>query len=390
MILKFENKEEPLNCINDRKILEAAAKLLRNDNVVAFPTETVYGLAANALSENSVLKIFKVKGRPSDNPLIVHISSFKMLCDLFPSTDSKIIPNIPRIYMNALKKFWPGPLTILLPKPSTIPYIVTANHDLPANPIARALIDVCNFPLAAPSANKSGRPSPTKAEHVFSDLGSEIDLILDGGSCETGVESTVLDGTANPPTILRPGGITWEMLKEVEGFENVKIYQKSNTNVHENFELNPTTPGMKYRHYTPDAKVIVFLVNDYTTESNLKLFNLIQEEIKKITENITNDEEKVDFIKNKIGIMARGNRNYQETFNDINIYRLELEQEGSTSDCENYCNQLKTIAKNIFNGLREMESLKMDYILVEGVVEENEGVAIMNRLKKAASKLVQV
>jgi len=255
----------PMNIFSDdiQLKLKKAAKLLEEGEVVAIPTETVYGLAGNALDKNVVPKIFKAKNRPSDNPLIVHISSLKMLKQLLP--DGKI----PEKYIPVIHKYWPGPLTIILPKSSKVPDVVTAGQKtmavrFPKHPIARALISLCGFPLAAPSANSSGKPSPTLASHVYNDLSGKIPLIIDGGACNLGVESTVLDGIRTPPAILRPGSVTYEKLRKVKGMENVQVYRRDF--VDKKLEQVPTTPGMKYRHYSPDASVILIESNIHSTD----------------------------------------------------------------------------------------------------------------------------
>ncbi|KAJ3315638.1 hypothetical protein HDV04_002052 [Boothiomyces sp. JEL0838] len=322
--------------------IEKAAHLLSQGNVVAFPTETVYGLGANALQKEAVEKIYQAKGRPSDNPLIVHVSSINMLKDL-------LYPNaIPPIYERVISKFWPGPLTILVPKPSNIPDIVTAGQNtlavrLPAHEIARKLIEKCGFPLAAPSANTSGRPSPTLAVHVFEELGRRIPMILDGGSCDSGLESTVLDGIRNPPAILRPGGVTFESL--LQEIPNLLVYRKDF--VDKSLEQAPSTPGMKYRHYTPNATVIVV----ERTENNDQLA-LIRDQF-------------VKYPKEKIGVLKTG---LSAKFD------LEIDL-GDT--CE-------MVARNLFSGLRDMEKLGASVIIVQGISEKDEGLAVMNRLRKAA------
>ncbi|KAJ3326200.1 hypothetical protein HDV06_000076 [Boothiomyces sp. JEL0866] len=322
--------------------IEKAAQLLAQGNVVAFPTETVYGLGANALDKQAVEKIYQAKGRPSDNPLIVHVSSISMLKKLLhPNT-------IPAIYEKITAKYWPGPLTILVPKPSNIPDIVTAGQKtlavrIPAHDIARNLIEKCGFPLAAPSANTSGRPSPTLAIHVYEELNGRIPMILDGGSCDSGLESTVLDGLRETPSILRPGGVTFESL--LEDIPNLLVYRKDF--VDKNLEDAPSTPGMKYRHYTPNGTVIVV----ENTGSNGQL-----SAIKDIFLKYPND---------KIGVLKTG---LKEKFN------LEIDL-GDTAEL---------VARNLFGGLRDMEKLGATVIIVQGISEDNEGLAVMNRLRKAA------
>ncbi|GIL45411.1 hypothetical protein Vafri_2663 [Volvox africanus] len=235
--------------------ISQAATLLAADQVVAIPTETVYGLAANALSAAAVSKVYAVKNRPADNPLIVHVSSLEMLESLYP-------PGwvLPSVYEAVVRDLWPGPLTILLPRSSLVPDVVTCGQPtmavrMPAHPVALALISTCGFPLAAPSANSSGRPSPTLARHVLDDLGGRVSIILDGGPCTCGVESTVLDGLRNPPAILRPGGITREQLAGYPGLEELLLYRRDF--VDPQLEAAPSTPGMKYRHYSPSAPVVL-------------------------------------------------------------------------------------------------------------------------------------
>ncbi|MEW5306626.1 MAG: hypothetical protein WDW36_009080 [Sanguina aurantia] len=235
--------------------LQCAVTLLTAGQAVAIPTETVYGLAANALSAEAVARIFQAKQRPSDNPLIIHVSSMEMLQALYPAGWE-----LPAVYTQAVAELWPGPLTILLPCSPLIPPIVTCGHPtmavrMPSHPVARALIAACGFPLAAPSANSSGRPSPTLATHVMEDLCGRIPLVLDGGPCGCGVESTVLDGLRRPPVLLRPGGVTAERLSRVPGLEQLQVYRRDFVDAA--LEAAPTTPGMKYRHYSPDAQVVL-------------------------------------------------------------------------------------------------------------------------------------
>lgn len=216
----------------DAEATETAAKILKNGGLVAIPTETVYGLAANALDPQAVKNIFIAKGRPQDNPLIVHVSSLEEIPPLVEKVDPRL---------NALaEKYWPGPLTVIMKKSSLIPNEVSAGLDtvairMPSNPFARAIIKAAGVPLAAPSANASGKPSPTKASHVIEDLDGKIDAVVDGGECSVGVESTVVTLETNPPTLLRPGGITPEQLSEVLGeisispavFEKLKSGEKA-------------------------------------------------------------------------------------------------------------------------------------------------------------------
>lgn len=232
-----------------RESVLLAAEILKNGGIVGIPTETVYGLGANALDEKAVGDIFIAKGRPQDNPLIVHISRFDMLLPL--------VTDVPDTAKRLAERFWGGPLTMIFPKSDIIPNAVSAGLDtvairMPASEAARAIIDACGFPIAAPSANLSGSPSPTTAQHVFSDMNGRIPLIIDGGSCSCGVESTVICFRNDRIHILRPGGITAEMLSEfgeVELDKAVTAQPASNERV--------LSPGMKYKHYSPKANVVI-------------------------------------------------------------------------------------------------------------------------------------
>ena len=243
-VLKVEN------LMRDADNIIKAAKLLQAGEVVAIPTETVYGLAANALDEDAVSKIFEAKGRPQDNPLIVHIDDFSAL--------SKIVEEIPQNAIELAQAFWPGPLTMIFKKKDIIPNAVSAGLDtvavrLPEHPIARAIIYSAEYPLAAPSANTSGKPSPTKAEHVYEDLNGKIPAIIDGGSAGVGLESTVVDMTKNPPRLLRPGGITLAQLKEV--LDEVEVDDAVVREISKDAKVS--SPGMKYRHYAPKAPLVI-------------------------------------------------------------------------------------------------------------------------------------
>ena len=235
---------------DDENSIKTASQIIKEGGIVALPTETVYGLATNALNGKAVRKIFEAKGRPMDNPLIVHVSSTKMIEDF----------GLYREFTDKAKllaeKFWPGPLTIILPKGDNIPDEVSAGLDTvavrcPSHPVARRVIEVSNCPLAAPSANISGKPSPTKAEHCINDLMGRADAIIDGGECSVGVESTVITLATNPPRLLRPGGITLEELREVLG--NVEIDDAVLNRLAEG--KTASSPGMKYKHYAPNAQV---------------------------------------------------------------------------------------------------------------------------------------
>lgn len=239
-----------ISAVDGNEKYEEAARLLKDGQVVAIPTETVYGLAGNAYSEDAVKRIFEAKGRPQDNPLIVHISEFNEIYDL--------VSSVPEGAKKLAENFWPGPLTIILPKSDRVPDCVTGGLDTvavrcPKHPVANKLIKITGLPLAAPSANLSGKPSPTKAHHVYNDLNGRVPVIIDGGECEEGVESTVITLATAVPKLLRPGNVTLKELKAVLG--DVQV---------DDAVLNPlkegervSSPGMKYKHYSPDANVIV-------------------------------------------------------------------------------------------------------------------------------------
>lgn len=231
--------------------IEKAARLIRAGELVGFPTETVYGLGANALDADAVPRIFAAKGRPADNPLIVHVSCVEEIPPL--------VARIPEAAKRLMDAFWPGPMTLILPKAACIPDCVSAGLDtvgirLPASEAARALIAAAGCPIAAPSANRSGRPSPTTAQHVFEDMDGRIPLILDGGPCQVGVESSVIDATGDVPIILRPGGVTPEMVEAAAG--GVRVDEHVMRPLAEGDVAR--SPGMKYKHYAPQAKTVIF------------------------------------------------------------------------------------------------------------------------------------
>lgn len=242
--------------------LSLAGSIIREGGLVAFPTETVYGLGANALDAEAVSRIFEAKGRPQDNPLIVHISSLDMLDDLCE------IPDGARPLMEA---FWPGPMTLLMPKKASVPDVTTAGLPtvgirFPGNEEAIRFIHACGVPIAAPSANLSGRPSPTTAQHVYEDMQGRIPLILDGGKCRFGVESTVMDVCGPYPKVLRPGAVTAEMAARVCGKADVA---DSVMRPLREGEIAPS-PGMKHRHYAPKGRLTVYVGNAESMEKNIK------------------------------------------------------------------------------------------------------------------------
>ncbi|WP_318506797.1 L-threonylcarbamoyladenylate synthase [Bacillus sp. T3] len=321
-----------------------AATLLKNNEVVAFPTETVYGLGGNAESDEAVAKIFGAKGRPADNPLIIHIAETAQL-EAFTS-------GIPQSAAILMETFWPGPLTIVLKKKEgKLSELATAGLStvavrMPAHPLALALIKQSGLPIAAPSANVSGKPSPTLARHVEEDLTGKIAGIVDGGPTGVGLESTVIDCTEVVPVILRPGGITKEQIEEVIGKVSVDPALK-------NAEATPKSPGMKYRHYAPNAPL--FLVNGSHAFLQ-KLVTEQQAEGKKV--GILTTEEAVHDYQADL-ILACGQRN-----------------------------KLETVATSLYDTLRSFNDAEIDVIFSEIFPEEGVGQAIMNRLSKAAANQV--
>jgi len=326
-------------------IIQEAARVLREEGNVVFPTETVYGLGGNIYSEKAVSNIYKAKERPSDNPLIVHIWNRVQLKEL-----TEEIPESAKILMD---KYWPGPLTIIFKKSPKVPDYITAGLDtvavrMPEDPIALALLQEVDLPIAAPSANTSGRPSPTQGQHVVEDLRGKVDIIIDGGDCKVGLESTVVDVYSNPIMILRPGGITLEdILKDID---NV-VYDPSIMLLDKN--VIPKSPGQKYKHYSPKGDLILF--KGY--EENIK------REIAKKAEKFTKEGKKVLILSVKENI-----KYYTKGI----IFDL-----GSKKEYE-------TISSNIFKALRKADELNVDYILSESFSEEGLGKAIMNRLIKAS------
>lgn len=300
---------------NISKIKEAA-EIIKRGGLVAFPTETVYGLGANALDENAVKKIFIAKGRPTDNPLIIHISEVKQI-DL-------LVTKIPGKAKQLIKKFWPGPLTIIMKKSERVPSITTAGLKtlairMPENKIALALIEKSGCPIAAPSANISGKPSPTTGQHVIDDLEGKIDAIINAGKTIIGLESTVIDLTKDSPEILRPGKITKKQIKKVIGQMKEPV---------EKFIKKPKSPGMKYKHYSPQARVII-IKNDKEIKAIRKKY--FGKKIKKIK----------------------------------------------------YTGQIK-MAKNLFRDFRMADKKGYEIIVVKTIENNGLGQAIMDRVKKAS------
>jgi L-threonylcarbamoyladenylate synthase len=335
-----------------------AAKVLKQGGLVAFPTETVYGLGANGLDAKAVADIFAAKGRPADNPLILHIASMEAIY--------QIVKEMSPLATRLARAFWPGPLTLVLPKSAIVPSKTTGGLDtvavrMPAHPVALALIDAAGVPVAAPSANKSGRPSPTEAAHVVTDLLGRIDVILDGGPTGVGVESTVVDCTGKRPVILRPGGVSKEALEEIVGIVEIDPHVLASREA----ELGPVrSPGMKYKHYAPKAPAVL------VKGDPPQLF----EELSRLAAEMQTEGEKVGLM------VSRELLQYWEQ-QAIDYSQWEVTCMGSRDN-------LQEIAANIYRCLRELDELSITKIIMEGVSRAGLGLAIMNRLEKAAAHCI--
>lgn len=329
----------------DEEIIEQAGAILRAGGLVTFPTETVYGLGANALDEEAAMKTYAAKGRPSDNPLIVHIARIEDL--------EGIVTEVPEDAKRIAERFWPGPLTMIFNKNERVPLGTTGGHDtvavrMPDDEIARRVILAGGGYVSAPSANTSGRPSPTSAQHVAEDLDGKIEMIIDGGNVEIGVESTILDMTVVPPMILRPGAITPQMLSEVIGAVTI-----DEALISENSDKAPKAPGMKYRHYAPKAEMVIVEGKPEEAVKAIKQLAFAQEKAGK-----------------KVGIIA--------TNESASIYTTGIIKSIGSRENE------KSVARNLYRILREFDSEDVDYIYSEAFSEDGIGTAVMNRLGKAA------
>ncbi|MEM3122112.1 MAG: L-threonylcarbamoyladenylate synthase [Candidatus Pacearchaeota archaeon] len=314
--------------IFNSKQVKQAAKLIKKGELVAFPTETVYGLGANALDSKAVKKIFVAKGRPSDNPLIVHIAKKEQLNKIveIKSLENKSIKKL-------IQKFWPGPLTIVLRKKPIVPKetsggLKTVAIRMPKNKIALDLITYSGVPISAPSANLSGKPSGTCFKYVLEDFNGKIAGIIKSRNCDIGIESTVIDLTSKNPTLLRPGGISFEELKKV--LPNLQLNSSKKAN-------KVKSPGMKYKHYSPDAKIILF-------EKSSKV--------------------KIEHYRKK----------YKSKNNKVKVI---------------YPNKIKNFSKKLFSIFRQYDKEKVDYILISAVDEKGIGLALMDRVRKAAFKIIK-
>lgn len=333
----------------DAAIIQEAGALLRKGELVAFPTETVYGLGANALNAHAVASIFAAKGRPADNPLIVHTDSLKSM--------ERYIDQIPPVLAQLAARFWPGPLTLVLRCSHAFPPVVTGGLDtvavrVPAHPVALALIRAAGVPVAAPSANVSGRPSPTIAAHVLDDLSGKIALVLDGGPAGLGVESTVLDISGDRPVILRPGGIIQRDLEAVLG--EVKVAPEV-----DDVALagdRPRSPGMKYTHYAPRAPLVLFEGYDPG----------------RVAAGVLNEAMRMAADGRKVGIFT-----YCETASLYDGQGYSVVVAGKRSDP-------RTVAASLYASLRRFDQLGVEVILAEGITSDGLGMAVENRLRRAA------
>ncbi len=322
-----------------------AAALLRAGEVVAFPTETVYGLGADATNPEAVRRIFAAKGRPSDNPLIVHVASVAQIAPLVTHMDDRA-----RLLM---RTFWPGPLTLVLPKSERVPMEVSAGlHTvgirLPAHPVAQALIRAAGVPIAAPSANRSGKPSPTTAAHVLEDMDGRIPMVLDGGACDVGVESTVLDITGDVPVVLRPGGITPEMLRAVIGDVCVDDSALKPLDTDQ-----PRSPGMKYKHYAPSARLMI-----------------VSGSVPACTARMRGIYDEAEQTGQRPVLLAARQR--QAAFGARAFYAC-----GNVDDPA-------AAAAELFAALRALDAEPYGLIIAEAVDAKGIGLAVMNRLGRAA------
>ncbi len=334
--------------IIDESALESikeAGQILKDGGLVAFPTETVYGLGGDALNPESSKKIYAAKGRPSDNPLIVHIADMEHL--------DKIVDKVPESAIKLAKAFWPGPLTMIMNKSDAVPYTTTGGLDtvairMPSNKIAAELIRAAGGYIAAPSANVSGRPSPTVAKYCIEDLDGKVEMIIDGGQVGIGLESTIVDLTVEPAMILRPGYITRQMLDEV--LEQVEI---DRTIIDNNSNLKPKAPGMKYRHYAPKGQLTI-----------------IEGDSDKVCDYINEQAAAAKAQGHKVGIIC--------TDETISAYSADVVKSAGNREDES------TIARELFKILREFDDEKVDIMYSESFDDNGIGQAIMNRLLKAA------
>ncbi len=334
---------------NNEQALQKAGQILKNGGLVAFPTETVYGLGANGLDAAACVKIYEAKGRPSDNPLILHVADRAMI--------AMIAKEVTPMAEKLLAAFCPGPITLIMKRRKVVPDRITGGLDtvgirMPEDDIARAMIKAAGVPVAAPSANISGRPSPTTAAAVYHDMAGKISLILDGGACHFGVESTIVDTTGKKAVILRPGAITKEMLAELLGEENVMLDPAV-----VGAKVIPKAPGMKYTHYAPKAPMY-----------------LIEGESDKMSAAFRRELRRLKTAGHTVGIIA----------SDEVIASLKGEVPADLLQAYGKQGDLLAIAADIYEALRSFDDKKADILLGEGTAAKGLGLAIMNRLHKAS------
>lgn len=413
----------------DAQYLRQAAEQLKTSDIpVAFPTETVYGLGADATRSAATRGIYKAKQRPADNPLIVHFASLEQLRTLLrpvatsngTTTNGTPEDPIPPIYAPLIKKFWPGPLTIILPNPPHSPLapevtagLTTFGARMPRHPLALALIKTSGVPVAAPSANASTKPSPTAAEHVAYDLDGRIETILDGGPCDVGVESTVVDGLSSPPLILRPGGISIEQLREVGGWEGTEVGYKDASEK----GSKPKAPGMKYRHYSPKATVVLFesgkkapgledMVQYLTSSKKLGVIRTkrwtvqtggekgpiaqtptkAEDDAEKSTTRTNGHHQALSIPAGFAGMLQTINKHHtQRIVSQRAVAATSANDEFTLLDVDLGAGTVD-IARGVFAALRDLDRQDVDAIFVEGISDEEGDVAaaVMNRLRKAA------
>ncbi len=369
----------------DEELYEAA-RILREGGLVAFPTETVYGLGGNALDDRASGKIYAAKGRPSDNPLIAHISTLEEL--------GPLVREIPESAKKLAKAYWPGPLTMVFPKSSQIPYSTTGGLDtvavrMPSDPVASRLIHLAGVPVAAPSANTSGRPSPTTAAHVWQDMKGRIDMIVDGGPVGIGLESTIVDVSGAVPVLLRPGAITQEMLKELLG--ELQIDPAVLGPVEKG--VRPKAPGMKYKHYAPRGELVLIQLKEETrAQLGKKGSPLYSQTLRRMTDSgkcfgldlesfylacqVNQAAEEKERAGASVGVIC--------TDETIEEYGIAIKRSMGTRGSE------ASLAHNLYRVLREFDDLGVDYIYSESFSDTNLGRAVMNRLSKAAGYHVQM
>ena len=364
----------------DDSQIQAAGRILRGGGLVAFPTETVYGLGANGFDAEAVAGVYRAKGRPADNPLILHVSSVdeaKALTDDW----------CPAAELLA-RELWPGPLTLILAAKSSIPAIVTAGLDTvavryPSEPIALALIRAAGVPIAAPSANTSGKPSPTSGDHVLADLGGRIDVILDGGPCAIGIESTIVDLTVTPPVILRPGDITCERLSDI--LSEVRLYATSTVDPGSAPDTDaqaapaPKAPGMKYRHYAPWAPVTVLEGEPEAIAQYIK-GHIFGKGRAGGVDAACSDSTKVGLLLSEDTWAVLADKGI--SVRDADFRRHFYRDMGSRSKPE-------VMGRRLYDSLRACDREAVSHIYAEACTDEGRGAAVLNRLGKAASATIK-